>query len=141
MRKLINTAFIYAIASIASGVFYREFTKFMAFEGRTTLAFTHLHLFVLGTIVFLILALFSLHTDLLLQKKFNSFFLTYNLGLPLMIVIFFVRGILQVLKTPLTAGINAALSGIAGITHTILTVAIILLFLMLKNVSKTVVNI
>lgn len=135
MKKLINTAFIYAIAAMVCGVFYREFTKMMSFEGRTTLAFTHLHLFVLGTFVFLILALFSLQTDLLMQKKFKAFFLTYNIGLPLMVVMFFVRGILQVLGTPLSAGMNAAISGIAGITHIILGVAIVLLFLCLKNVT------
>lgn len=136
MKKLINTAFIYAIAAIVCGVFYREFTKILSFEGRTTLAFTHLHLFVLGTIIFLILALFSLQTDLLEQKRFKTFYLTYNIGLPLMVGMFFVRGILQVLGTTLSAGMNAAISGIAGITHTILTVAIVLLFLSLKNVSR-----
>ncbi|MEG1805993.1 MAG: DUF2871 family protein, partial [Clostridia bacterium] len=43
MKKLINVSFIYALAAIVSGVFYREFTKFMSFTGKTTLAFTHLH--------------------------------------------------------------------------------------------------
>ena len=56
MKKLINLSFIYALAAMASGVFYREFTKFLEFTGRTSLAFTHLHLFVLGTIVLLVLA-------------------------------------------------------------------------------------
>lgn len=135
MKKLVNTAFIYAIAAMVCGVFYREFTKMMSFEGHTTLAFTHLHLFVLGTFVFLILALFSLQTDLLMQKKFKAFFLTYNIGLPLMVGMFFVRGILQVLGTPLSAGMNAAISGIAGITHIILAVGIVLMFLCLKNVT------
>ena len=135
MKKLINTAFIYAIAAMICGIFYREFTKSMSFDGRTTLAFTHLHLFALGTMVFLILALFSLKTDLLMQKKFKAFFLTYNIGLPLMVVMFFVRGILQVLGTPLSAGMNAAISGIAGITHIILGIAIVLMFLCLKDVT------
>ncbi|MEG1896019.1 MAG: DUF2871 domain-containing protein [Oscillospiraceae bacterium] len=136
MKKLINTSFIYAISAIICGVFYREFTKFSAFSGRTTLAFTHLHLFVLGACVFLILALFSAQTNLLEQKKFKAFFLTYNIGLPLMVGMFFVRGILQVLGTELSKGANAAISGISGITHIILTIAIVLLFLCLKNVTE-----
>ena len=45
MKKLINTAFGYAIASMAFGVFYREFTKWNGFTGKTTLAVNHLHLF------------------------------------------------------------------------------------------------
>ena len=35
MKKLLNTAFIYALAAMAGGVFYREFTKFNGFSGRT----------------------------------------------------------------------------------------------------------
>ena len=54
-QKLISSAFRYAIAGLACGVFYREFTKFTAFTGKTTLAFTHLHLLVMGTLLFLIL--------------------------------------------------------------------------------------
>ena len=37
MKKLLNTAFIYALAAMAGGVFYREFTKFNGFSGRTAL--------------------------------------------------------------------------------------------------------
>ncbi|MEG0924646.1 MAG: DUF2871 domain-containing protein [Anaerovoracaceae bacterium] len=137
MKKLINTSFIYFIAAIVCGVFYREFTKFMVFSGRTTLAFTHLHLFVLGVVVFLILALFAINTDLLEQKKFKLFFTMYNIGLPLMVGMFFVRGIVQVLETPLSSGLNAAISGMSGITHIIMTIAIVILFLCLKKCTKT----
>lgn len=35
MKKYINIAFIYAIAAIACGVFYREFTKFHGFTGKS----------------------------------------------------------------------------------------------------------
>ncbi|WP_032120962.1 DUF2871 domain-containing protein [Clostridium amazonitimonense] len=135
MKKLINTAFIYAIAAMACGVFYREFTKIMAFEGRTTLAFTHLHLLVLGTVIFLVLALFSIQTDLLEQKRFKTFFTVYNIGLSMMVGMFFVRGILQVMGIPLSSGMNATISGIAGVTHIILAFAIVLLFLCLRKSS------
>ena len=50
MKKYINIAFAYAIAALISGVFYREFTKINAFTGKTSLAFTHVHLFALGKI-------------------------------------------------------------------------------------------
>lgn len=63
-KKLIDTAFVYAIAAMVWGVFYREFTKFFAFSGKTTLAVTHVHFFALGTLVFLLLALFNLHLNL-----------------------------------------------------------------------------
>ena len=133
MKKFINLSFLYAIAAIACGVFYREFTKFSGFTGKTTLAVTHLHLFVLGTLVFLIVALFSMHTDLASQKPFRGFFVLYNIGLPFMTVMFFVRGILQVLGTQLSSGANAAISGISGLGHCVMTLAIVLLFLSLRK--------
>ncbi len=132
MKKYCNLAFLYAMAAIACGVFYREFTKFYSFTGRTTLAFTHLHLFALGTLMFLLVALFAQSTDLTSQKGFRLFMILYNIGLPFMTVMFFVRGIVQVRQTALSAGASAAISGMAGISHTLLTVALIGLFVALR---------
>lgn len=131
-QKLISTSFRYAIAGLACGVFYREFTKFNAFTGKTTLAFTHLHFLVMGTLLFLILAAIALHTDLAEQARFQQFRKVYAVALPFMAVMFFVRGILQVLQTPLSTGANAAISGIAGISHILMTAALVLLFLALR---------
>lgn len=128
MKKYINIAFIYAIAAIVCGVFYREFTKFHGFTGKTTLAFTHLHLFVLGTFLFLILAIFCQLTDAAEQKTFAWFLKLYNVGLPFMVIMLFARGIPQVLEIELSRGASAAISGIAGIAHIIMTIAVILLF-------------
>lgn len=133
MKKLINTSFIYAIAAIVCGVFYREFTKFQGFSGRTTLSFLHVHLFVMGMILFLILALFCLHTDLESQKKFKQFYVLYNASLPLMVVMLIVRGIVQVLDVPLGKAANASISGVTGIVHIFMTIAIVFLFLALKK--------
>ena len=63
MKKYINYAFIYAILGLASGVFYREFTKFHDFTGKTALSVTHVHFLTLGTLFFLITALFVLNID------------------------------------------------------------------------------
>ena len=79
MKKYINTAFIYAIAAIACGVFYREFTKFNMFEGKTTLAFTHLHFFALGTLVFYWL-LYSVRLQMLHSKKLLNRFLSFTIS-------------------------------------------------------------
>jgi len=136
MKKYVNISFFYAMAAIVCGVFYREFTKFHAFTGKTTLAFTHLHLFALGTIMFLLIALFTERTALAEQKSFRLFMVLYNIGLPFMVIMFFVRGINQVTGTALSTGADAAISGIAGISHTLLTIALILLFNALRKVTK-----
>lgn len=136
MKKLIDFAFGYAAAGLACGVFYREFTKYHAFTGSTTLAFTHVHLLVLGTLLFLLLTAFALHTDLTTQPQFRRFFVLYQIALPGMVVMLLIRGVLQVLGMPLTHGMDAAISGIAGITHILMTVSFVLLYLAMRRMKK-----
>ena len=56
MKRLLNAAFIYMLVGVASGLFYREFTKMNDFaEGQfTQLGLAHTHLLTLGFIVLLI---------------------------------------------------------------------------------------
>lgn len=133
MKKYINLSFLYAILALCSGVFYREFTKFLGFSGKTTLAFTHLHLLVLGTFMFLIIGILHQLSDLAEQKKIKLFMITYNIGLLFMVIMFYVRGIFQTLQIELSTGASAAISGVSGIAHIIMTVAIVLLFNCLKK--------
>ena len=136
MKKLIDTAFGYAAAALTCGVFYREFTKYHAFTGRTTLGFAHVHLLVLGTLLLLLLAAFALHTDLTAQPQFRRFFVLYQIALPATVVMLLVRGVLQVLGTPLTRGCDAAISGIAGIAHILMTICFVLLYLAMRRMKK-----
>ena len=105
-------------------------------NGTTVLGKVHGHLFLLGMMVFLLVALFSAHCDFEKQKTFHTFMLVYNVGLPLTSVMFFVRGIVQVLGIELSKGANASISGIAGIGHILLGVGIVLLLLSLKKSAK-----
>lgn len=135
MKKLINISFIYFILAMVCGVFYREFTKFFNFTDKTTLSFTHSHLLTLGTILFLILSLFSINTDLLSHKKFKVFLRLYNISLPFMVIMMIIRGVIQVLNVNILSGINAAISGMAGIAHILMLVSFIILFIILKNLN------
>ncbi|MEG1427508.1 MAG: DUF2871 domain-containing protein [Oscillospiraceae bacterium] len=136
MKKYLNIAFGYAIAAMVGGVFYREFTKFNGFTGVTALGKVHTHLFLLGMVVFLLVALFAAHTKLGEQKSFRAFLLVYNIGVPLTAVMFLVRGIPQVLSLTLSGGMGAAISGIAGIGHILTGIGLILLLLSLKKIAK-----
>lgn len=136
MKKLIDTAFGYAAAALTCGVFYREFTKYHAFTGCTTLGFAHVHLLVLGTLLLLLLAAFALHTNLTAQPQFRRFFVLYQIALPATVVMLLVRGVLQVLGTPLTRGLDAAISGIAGIAHILMTICFVLLYLAMRRIKK-----
>lgn len=133
MKKLWNTAFGYFLVAMAAGVFYREFTKFNGFTGRTTLAFAHVHLMVLGTVVFLFLGLAAKVTNLTEQKGFHIFCIVYNIALFFMVTMMIVRGIYQTLGTELSRGMDASISGIAGLSHIAIAGALIYLFMIFRK--------
>ena len=137
MKKLLNTAFIYALAAMAGGVFYREFTKFNGFSGRTALGLVHTHLFLLGTVFFLLAALFSKELDWARERNFRLFYGLYNTGLCVTAVMLAVRGAAQVLALPLSRGMDAAISGVAGLGHICLGAGLVVFFLSLKKTACT----
>lgn len=134
MKKIINTSFLYAILAMIGGVFYREFTKFNDFAGKTTLSVVHTHLFMLGMVFFLLILLLAKHyKNLIEDKKFKLFYYIYNGGLLLATAMFVWRGVLQVLGSDISSGLNASISGIAGIGHILLSVGIVIFFAILKR--------
>lgn len=133
MRKLLDTSFKYMILGLASGVFYREFTKFKSFEGVTRLSYLHPHFLVLGMFGFLIVMLLDHAFSISSHHKFKRFYLTYNIGLLTTALMLFVRGMTEVLNSPLSKGMSAAISGIAGLSHIILTAGMMFLFSILRE--------
>lgn len=132
MKRYMNLALLYSIIAMVGGVFYREFTKFNGFSAKTTLGIVHTHYFLLGMVFFLLL--------LVLEKNFsfsgpktNRLLIVYQFGLNLTAVMFVVRGVTQVLGTALSSGMNAAISGIAGIGHILLGVSLVLILIQIKR--------
>lgn len=137
MKKIINTSFLYAILAMIGGVFYREFTKFNHFVGKTTLSVVHTHLFMLGMFFFLVILLLAKqYKNLIEDKKFKLFYYIYNGGLLLATAMFVWRGVLQVLGSDISGALNASISGMAGIGHILLAVGIIIFFTILKKQEK-----
>lgn len=66
----------------------------------------------------------------------RAFLYLYNVGLPLTAVMMVARGIPQVLALPLSKGMDAAISGIAGIGHILLGTGVVLLLLSLKKAAR-----
>ena len=132
MKRYMNMALLYAVLAMVGGVFYREFTKINGFTAKTTLAVVHTHYFLLGVVFFLLLVL--------LEKSFSftgpktgRVLAVYHIGLNLTVVMFVVRGIVQVLGTALSAGMDAAISGIAGIGHILLGISMVLLLMQILS--------
>ena len=132
MKRYMNASLLYALLAMVGGVFYREFTKFNGFTARTSLGVVHTHYFLLGMVFFLLL--------LLLEKSFSftgakmkRALTTYHIGLNMTAVMLVVRGIPQVLGTELSAGMTAAISGVAGIGHILLGVSMVMLLLQIRR--------
>lgn len=136
MKKYLNFALGYAIAAMVGGVFYREFTKWNGFNGVTMLGKVHVHLFLLGMIMFLIIARYDRKGSLIEHKSFRSFLIVYNIGLPLMVIMMVIRGVVEVLNIGITREIDSSISGVAGIGHILVGVGIILLLVALKKKSE-----
>ena len=110
-RHFATLAMVYAVIAMALGVFYREFTKFSGFAGRTSLSFLHTHYFALGMVFFLILMLLE-KTFAFSSRNSGKFLLVYQLGLNITGLGFFLRGMSQVLGNELSRGMDASISGI-----------------------------
>ncbi len=132
MRRYGTAAVVYTALALAGGVFYREFTKFQGFTGETALSVVHTHYFLLGMMVFLLLALlersFSFTT-----RAVRRGLIVYHIGLNLTAGMLVVRGVLQVLGTELSSGLDASVSGVAGIGHLLLGGSLLLVLLQLRR--------
>ena len=136
VKKYLNISFIYAIAAMIGGIFYREFTKWNGYHEVSPLGKVHVHLFMMGMMFFLIVALFAKNQELQKQKTFRIFLWVYNIGLPITIIMMVLRGITQILPISLSMAANAMISGIAGIGHVLTGSGIVLLLLSLKKCSE-----
>lgn len=132
MKRYLNAVLTYAVLAMAGGVFYREFTKFNGFDGRTALGVVHTHYFMLGMVFFLLLLVLE-KTFSFTGAKTGRVLAVYHVGLNLTAVMLAVRGVTQVLGTELSSGMSAAVSGMAGIGHILLGVSLVLLLLQIKR--------
>jgi len=136
MKRIVKLSFFYSIFGLLLGAFYREFTKMNGFTGKTVLSDLHPHVLVLGAIFFLVVLLLEKSFELTKHKNFNKFFITYNIGLLLTVVMMAVRGCIEVLNLEISRMIDSSISGIAGLGHIIITIAFILFFLVLLNITN-----
>lgn len=129
MKKLYYSALIYMILGLVGGVYYRELTKANEFAGDTELAVVHTHLLVLGMSFFLIVLLLERTLRLSASALFNWFFWLYTAGLVWTVAMMVTIGT----KTVLGESTGAALAGMSGLGHILLTVSLVLFFLCLHS--------
>ncbi|MCW4467045.1 DUF2871 domain-containing protein [Glutamicibacter sp. MNS18] len=132
MRKILNWAFGYMLVGVASGLFYREFTKLNDFPAGefTQLGLAHTHLLTLGFIVLLVVLLLERAFELSARRRlFAWFFGIYNAGVILTSTMLIVHGMLTVRGVES----SAMIAGFAGLGHMLLSAGMVLLFVLLRS--------
>ncbi len=135
LNRILFSAATWAGLGLASGVYWRELTKFTHFTGVTQLSTAHTHALALGLLM--LLAVLALaRTFALAEKPTRLFVALWNAGLALTFGVLVVKGTLQVLGVPLAT--SAMWSGIAGLGHMILSGSLVYLFVILRRALKAV---
>ncbi len=132
--NILKDALVFLVMGLAGGVFYREFTKLNGFTGITTLRVIHVHSIAVGSLTLLILWLALKNADhLQLDQRFKKPVFALIGGLYFTIVTMLLRGINQVIGKGYIPFPDAALSGVAGIGHIVLGVALVVTFVRLAK--------
>ncbi len=119
---LYRSAIIWTALGLASGLFYREFTKLNGVPGGTQLAVVHTHTLTLGTILsLLLLALVASWPVLARQRQFRIGVWLWQVGLALTTFGLLVKGCLQVLGRE--AANSPMIAGVSGLGHMTLAAA------------------
>ncbi|MFD5599147.1 DUF2871 domain-containing protein [Leucobacter sp. NPDC058333] len=135
LNHLLISAFVYGGVGVASGLFYREFTKLNDFPAGefTQLGLVHTHLLSLGFFPFLILLglerIFQLSAA---TRRYRWFLWLYHAGIIITSAMMLVHGSLTVVG----AESSKMIAGIAGLGHMSITAAIVLLFFVLRTAIR-----
>lgn len=95
----------------------------------------HTHSLVLGVIIPLVLIALCATLNIDTHKRFVAFFWTYTVALTWMITHMIFKGSWEVLNPG--ADYPAALAGLSGIGHILMTVALVLLMMILNQRTRT----
>lgn len=131
-KRYANAAFFYAILAMAAGVFYREYTRFQNFTGQTRLSVLHTHYFLLGMVFFLLLLVIE-KVLAFSDAAAGKLIVCYHIGLNITGLAFLLRGLVQISVANPGRGIDASISGVAGIGHILMGISLALILWKIKK--------
>lgn len=133
MKRFIIAAAAYGAIGLAGGLYYRTLTHQVGFEGGSQLGLVHTHFLMLGMFAFLIFAALEGVLGFVGSRSARWFEVLWHVGLIVTGGMMAVKGTLQVLNVSF---FSAALAGISGTGHMVLTAAVVLLFVALLKAVK-----
>ena len=132
-KKYVNTAIVYAILAMVGGVFFREYTKAIGFTGVTTLSVLHTHYFMLGMTMFLVFALLDKAFGFAAQKGVGGWLIAYQVGLNVTVLGLVLRGLADTSSAPLSAALDASISGLSGLGPITLGVSLLVVLFSIRK--------
>lgn len=134
LRIIFRSAVVWAILGLASGVYWREVTKFAEYDGATQLSTAHTHALALGmTILLVVLSIAKVFGTA--EKRTTLFVILWNVGVGLTFGVMIVKGSFQAFGVEFAA--SPMWSGIAGLGHMITAGALVFLFVIVRRALKT----
>ena len=130
IKGLVITAAVFAAAGLTVGIVYHGMTLSFGVGG-SAMAATHPMTFALGCGGFLLAAIFEKLFALSESKLARPAYFVYLIGVAATVVMLVVRGCAQMSGADLSSGADSAISGCAGIAHTVVAVGMVLFFVML----------
>jgi len=134
IKRLFTAAAVWTTLGLASGLFYREFTRQRDFSGFTQLSVAHTHALALGTTILLVVLAVTKVFRLDADRRLRWFLLFWNVGLGLTFTMMLMKGSLQVLGAAFAD--SPMIAGISGLGHITLTGSFVLFFLILRPALK-----
>ncbi|MDQ4490214.1 DUF2871 domain-containing protein [Sinomonas sp. ASV486] len=132
LNRLLTTSFVFAAVGLASGLFFRAWSKAFHFDGQTQLALAHTHFLALGFIVTFLafLAEKAFRFSAAAPRVSSWFVWTWVLGVAVTGGMMVLKGALEVTGADVS---SPGFAGIAGLGHVLLTAAFVLFFLALRR--------
>lgn len=136
MKKLFYTFLTFLILALVVEVAILITTKAVGWDsgvsGRPWVVSVHVHILVLGALMFLILMLVEKNFHITEWKRFNAFYIVYLTGLGLVLCFILYKGFSQLLGAAVIRGL---LEGGAAIAHTTMFVGLFFLAAGIKSVA------
>ncbi len=136
IRNMYRLSIFYFVVALTTGLFHHNIEYWTNFTGISVLKYVHPHSTVLGGFLFLLLPLFVKVFSIHKSKYFKRFMIIYNVGLIGSLFFMSFKGVRQLYDIAIPKFWNHMSSGLAGISHVILTVGIFFLFRTLQTSIK-----
>ena len=124
-ENILGLSYTFLVMGLIGGVFYREFTKFYDYQAKNHLSKLHVHILILGFLLMMIIYIVSKEYDVKRILSLKKPIYVFISGFTFTMVNMTLFGIYDVVGEGKDIVIRAALEGLSGIGHIVLSIGIV----------------